>query len=347
MAPVNAIRQTNTNTIKTFVVILLALMVLSVIIARAFANSLTKPIIQLGKDAKVISGGDLEHRAEVMSNDEIGDLATGFNNMAISLKKYIEDLTSVTKEKERIGAELNVATKIQADMLPSIFPAFPERTDIDIFASMDPAKEVGGDFYDLFMVDENHLAVVMADVSGKGVPAALFMVIAKTLIKNHLQNGESVENALMASNNQLCEGNDEMLFVTAWIGVVDLKTGQMEYSDAGHEFPVVLHANGTVDEIHPDKKRPPLAAMEGMEYLKDTLTLGAGDKLFLYTDGVPEATNAHNELYGMDRLLDVLKKHTSDDPKTILQSVRADVDAFVGDADQFDDLTMLAFERRM
>ena len=347
LAPVDQMNSNIKNMMLVFILLFFAILVAMAVFITKSTNDFTKPIIALESDAKEIASGNLDHRAVVHNNDEVGDLAQSFNEMAKNLKTYIADLTKVTAEKERIGAELNVATKIQADMLPSIFPAFPDRTDIDIYASMDPAKEVGGDFYDLFMVDEGHLAVVMADVSGKGVPAALFMVIAKTLIKNHLQNKESVEDALIATNNQLCEGNDEMLFVTAWIGVVDLKSGHVEYCDAGHEFPIVLHTDGTVEEFHPTKKRPPLAAMEGMVYLKDTMDLCDGDKLFLYTDGVPEATDASGELYGMDRLKSCLEKHTADTPEQILVAVRADVDAFVGEADQFDDLTMLAFERKL
>lgn len=338
-----------TNYIRTAIIVFVVLFVVVTLtvffVVKKFAKKLTKPILALGADAAEISGGNLDHRAEVIYNDEVGDLAKSFNEMASSLKKYIVDLTNVTAEKERIGAELNVATKIQADMLPSIFPAFPERKDIDIYASMDPAKEVGGDFYDLFMVDENHLALVIADVSGKGVPAALFMVIAKTLLKNHLQAGESVEEVLNSANKQLSENNDEMLFVTAWVAIIDLATGYIEYSDAGHEIGLVLHEGGEVEEIKPVKKKPPLATMDGIRYQKNAFTLHKGDRLFLYTDGVPEATNAAGELYGMKRLEDLLAKNTNTKPSEILVRVREDVDNFVGDAPQFDDLTMLAFMR--
>ncbi|MBQ6442803.1 MAG: SpoIIE family protein phosphatase [Lachnospiraceae bacterium] len=345
MQPVNYIIRFIQTSILIFVVVFVLVALTAFFVVRGFTKKLTDPILALGKDAAEISGGNLDHRAEVVSNDEVGDLAKSFNDMAGSLKQYIEDLTAVTAEKERIGAELNVATKIQADMLPSIFPAFPERKDLDIYASMDPAKEVGGDFYDMFMVDEGHLAVVIADVSGKGVPAALFMVIAKTLLKNHLQAKESVEEVLINTNKQLSENNDEMLFVTAWVAVIDLATGYIEYSDAGHEVALVIHADGTVEEIRPQKKKPPLATMDGIQYRKDTFTLEKGDKLFIYTDGVPEATNADGELYGMKRLEEILAKNIETKPDQILVSVREDVDRFVGEAPQFDDLTMLAFMR--
>jgi len=207
---------------------------------------------------------------------------------------------------------------------------------------MNPAKEVGGDFYDFFLTDDKHLAVVMADVSGKGVPAALIMVIAKTLIKNHLSAGESVEDAMMHSNEQLLENNDEMLFVTAWVGIIDLETGVVEFADAGHEPAFVLRQGQSVELIKHKKKKPPLATIEGTKYLRDEFKLEKGDTLFLYTDGVPEATNANEELFDKDRLEASLNEHVSEDPKSLLASVHADVNAFVGDAPQFDDLTMLA-----
>jgi sigma-B regulation protein RsbU (phosphoserine phosphatase) len=211
---------------------------------------------------------------------------------------------------------------------------------------MDPAKEVGGDFYDFFMVDDSHLGMVIADVSGKGVPAALFMVIAKTLIKNHAQAGESVEEILYNSNNQLCEGNGAELFVTAWCGILDLRTGVLNFAEAGHENPVLLHQDGTAELLTPKRKRPPLAAMEEMRYLPNQVQLKIGDTLFLYTDGVPEATNANDELYGMERLEAFMPAHCNDTPEQLLTAIRAEVDAFVGEAPQFDDLTMLALRIR-
>ncbi|MBR3307888.1 MAG: SpoIIE family protein phosphatase [Lachnospiraceae bacterium] len=276
--------------------------------------------------------------------DELGSLSEEFAGMIDELEDYMKNLQTVTAEKERIGAELDVATNIQASMLPRIFPPFPQRSDIDLYATMDPAKEVGGDFYDFFLLDDDHLAVVMADVSGKGVPAALIMVIARTLIRNHILAGESVEEALTVSSAQLLENNDEMLFVTAWAGIIDLKTGEVEFSDAGHEPAYVLHQDGTVTTIKPKKKRPPLATVEGMKFLKDSFTMVPGDRLYLYTDGVPEATNLDEQLYDKERLEAFLAKHTDLDSEHLLRSVREDVDLFVGTAPQFDDMTMLAVQ---
>ncbi len=279
-------------------------------------------------------------------DDEIGSLSRRFAQMIRDLDEYMVNLQTVTKEKERISAELNVATDIQASMLPQIFPAFPNRKEFDIFASMNPAKEVGGDFYDFFMVDDKHLAVVIADVSGKGVPAALFMVIAKTLIKNNAQAGDSPNEVCFNTNNQLMEGNAGELFVTAWIGIYDIESGELVFADAGHELPFLCHADGRVELVKPKRKKPPLATMEDIPYMEGTIQLQEGDTLFLYTDGVPEATNAHNELFGMERLEKVMQEHFADDPAVLLPNVRREVDAFVGDAPQFDDLTMLSLKIR-
>ena len=246
------------------------------------------------------------------------------------------------KEKERIGAELNVANQIQADMLPRIFPPFPERKDFDIYATMMPAKEVGGDFYDFFLIDDDHLGMVMADVSGKGVPAALFMVIAKTLIKNRLQTGESPAEALTIVNNQLCEGNESQFFVTVWLAVIDLETGDGYEVNAGHEYPAIRRGNGKYELIK-TKHMPAVAFMDGLKYRQSEIHLDPGDRLFVYTDGVPEATNANNELFGNDRLLAALNRNPDAEPSELLPSVKKEIDEFVGDAPQFDDITMLGF----
>lgn len=242
------------------------------------------------------------------------------------------------------AAELNVATNIQKSMLPCIFPAFPERKEFGIYATMMPAKEVGGDFYDFFMIDERHLAIVMADVSGKGVPAALFMVIGKTLIKDHTQPGRSLGEVFMEVNNLLCESNSEGLFITAFEGVLDLVTGEFRYVNAGHEMPF-LYRKG-VFEAQKIKPGFVLAGMEDMQYREGVLTLDAGDKIFQYTDGVTEATNAHNELYGMERLDAVLNRNSKGAPGEIVDAVKEDIDIFVGEAPQFDDITMLCLEYR-
>lgn len=246
-------------------------------------------------------------------------------------------------QAERIGAELNVATQIQASMLPCIFPAFPSRREFDIYATMTPAKEVGGDFYDFFLVDDDHLALVMADVSGKGVPAALFMVIAKTLLKNAVQTGLGPKAALEKVNNQLCENNEAEMFVTVWLGVYEISSGKLVAANAGHEKPAILRADGKF-ELYSDKHGFVLAGMENTRYREYALQLEAGDALFVYTDGVAEATDARNTLYGTQRMLDALNRNPGAGPEALLRQVKADIDAFVGEAPQFDDITMLALK---
>ncbi len=282
---------------------------------------------------------------EIRTGDELEQLADAFRRMEEDMITYIRSLMTITAEKERIGAELNVATQIQADMLPRLFPAFPERPEFDIYATMDPAKEVGGDFYDFFLVDDDHLAVVAADVSGKGVPAALFMVIAKTLIKNHAQNRERPGDVFTNANVQLCEGNDAGLFVTAWMGVLELSTGEFVYVNAGHNPPLLKRAGGSFEWL---KSRPGfvLAGMEGVRYRENRLTLEAGDRLFLYTDGVTEATNSGLELFGEARLQAALNERRELPVKALLTELKSCLDKFVGEAEQFDDITMLGLEYR-
>lgn len=260
--------------------------------------------------------------------------------IAARTRRLLERQIKDSEERQRISTELDVATRIQADMLPCIFPAFPERPEFDIYATMNPAKEVGGDFYDFFMVDETHLAIVIADVSGKGVPAALFMVIGKTLINDHTKPGVDLGEVFSEVNELLCRSNNEGLFITAFEGVLDLVTGEFTFVNAGHEMPFIAKA-GSVYEAH--KLRPGfvLAGMEDMVYQSGSIQLSPGDKIFQYTDGVTEATNAAHELYGMERLSEVLVKNTDKKPAELLPTVKADIDAFVGEAPQFDDITML------
>ncbi len=279
-------------------------------------------------------------RPYMNDNTEVGYLARSYARMVTDLDTYMENLTRMTAERERIGTELDVAAHIQSSMLPCIFPAFPDREEFDIYAVMNPAREVGGDFYDFFMVDETHLAVVMADVSGKGVPAALFMVIGKTLIKDHTQSGKSLSAVFIDVNNLLCESNSEELFITAFEGVLDLETGEFRYVNAGHEVPYISSGG---EEFKPYKVRAGfvLAGMEGTRYRAGVMQLQAGDRIFLYTDGVPEATNAENELYGSGRMKDALNRNLTAGPEELLRTVKEDVNCFVGRASQFDDLTML------
>jgi sigma-B regulation protein RsbU (phosphoserine phosphatase) len=293
------------------------------------------------------NGGEIDDCIEsIKTGDELEELADSVIHMEKDIVQYIDNIQSITSEKERISAELDVASKIQYDMLPGEFPPFPDRTEFDIYAIMDPAKEVGGDFYDFFLVDHDHLGIVIADVSGKGVPAALFMVIAKTLIKNRALSGERVDEVFTHANNQLCEGNAEDMFVTAWIGIIELSTGHMQWCDAGHEIPYLIHGDGSIEKIMPERKKLPLAAIEDTGYVSNELDLNRGDMIFLYTDGVPEACDMNDELYGIRRLEQALSSEYRADPETLLKAIRSDVDGFVGEAPQFDDLTMLCIQYR-
>lgn len=340
------IKEMNKQIVLVLVIFLsVALLVTAVVILMSFRFSkrLAKPILTLTDGAGRISGGDLDFQIKVDSDDETALLGDAFNHMTHSLKEYIENLSRVTAEKERIGAELDVAKHIQASMLPCIFPAFPQMPELDIYATMTPAKEVGGDFYDFFLVDNDHLAMVMADVSGKGVPAALFMVIAKTLLKNVSQTGLSPKAVLENVNDQLCENNEAELFVTVWLGILEISTGKMICANAGHEYPVLKKRGGDYELIK-DKHGFVLAGMEGAKYKEYELVLNPGDKLYLYTDGVAEATDANNELYGTDRMLEALNRNKDTQSTELLLKMKEDIDLFVGAAPQFDDITMLALK---
>ena len=333
------------------IVIMVAIVTIicTVLLIRYMRSHVVAPLSEVSDKVKRYaasdhSGDTSEHKVYVKTRDEIRELADSFNLMVDDIDSYIKNIANISAEKERIGVELNVATRIQADMLPKIFLEAKADTSYAIHASMDPAKEVGGDFYDFFVVDDDHILIVIADVSGKGVPAALFMVVAKTLIKNYGISGKSPADIFYCANNQLCEGNDEELFVTAWLGIIELSTGRLQYTDAGHENPIVIKKNGSADFLTVPKKKMPLGAWDGMEYDDYETYLEHGDMILLYTDGVPEATNANKELFGIERLIRATKRYgKSKNPKNLLKGIREDVDEFVGNAEQFDDLTMLGF----
>ena len=305
------------------------------------------PILAVTDEAKRFADSNTpsDKLSAINKNDEIGVLAKAVGKMETDIVEYVENLTMVTAEKERIGAELSIATQIQADMLPGIFPAFPEKPEFDIYATMNPAKEVGGDFYEFFMVDASHLAIVMADVSGKGVPAALFMVIGKTLIKDHTLPGRDLGEVFTKVNELLCESNSEGLFITAFEGVLDLVSGEFIFVNAGHEIPFICKKDGSYE---PYKIRAGfvLAGMEGIQYKCGAMQLSPGDRLFQYTDGVTEAMDQEGRLYGMERLGEILARNAELEPMELLGKIKEDIDAFVGDAPQFDDITMLCLEYR-
>ncbi len=328
------------------IVISFAIIGLTIIVYIFFVRAMvTKPIGQLTEFTEEITSTNAFEgkRIDIETGDEIESLSQSFNFMLEELEEYIHNLAKITAEKERIGAELDVARHIQGSMLPCIFPAFPERHEFDIYATMTPAKEVGGDFYDFFLVDDDHLALVIADVSGKGVPAALFMMISKTLIKSATQNGLSPKEVLEKVNNQLCESNDAEMFVTVWLGIMEISTGKMKCANAGHEFPAIMHSGGDW-ELYKDRHGFVLAGMENSKYREYEIDLKQGDRIFVYTDGVAEATDINNNLYGTDRMIDALNRAKDKRCGELLKYIHEDIDTFVGEADQFDDITMLTLE---
>ena len=286
-----------------------------------------------------------EKGAAAIRQNEIGQLSEDFIELTSEIDHYIDSIEQITKENERITAELELASKIQSSMLPSIFPAFPERGDVDIYAVMDPAREVGGDFYDFFFIDPDHLGIVIADVSGKGIPGALFMMISKVILQNCASIGGSPAEIMKRTNKMICANNKEEMFVTIWFGILDVSSGQMKAVNSGHEYPAFRKKDGKF-ELMKRKHNIATGIMEGVSYSEYEIQMNPGDKIFLYTDGVPEATSKEMELYGTDRLIDALNQKGDGTPYDILMEVRHSVNEFVKDAEQFDDLTMMCVEYR-
>lgn len=328
----------------TMIVLLVISLILCSTGATLLAGRIVKPLTIMTKRISEMGEGHFNFKVKDVykTKDEIQVIAEAFSALSDRTQNYIEQITKITAEKERIGAELNVAANIQADMLPRIFPPYPNNKEFDLFASMTPAKEVGGDFYDFFMIDDSHIALVMADVSGKGVPAALFMVIAKTLIKDRALQGGTPAEILDDVNAQLCEGNEASLFVTVWLAIIDLKTGEGMAANAGHEHPALRHKGGEFQLVE-YRHSPAVAVMEGMKFREHPFKLEPGDTLFVYTDGVPEATDKNNQLFGNDRMLEALNRDKDAHPKAVLKNVNDGISEFIGDAEQFDDTTMLCF----
>ncbi len=332
----------------TFVVLLvefLSAIVFITVFSAVMNRRIISPITKIGKEASlfVTKGGKPSAELEqIPYNDEIGTLAKAISKMEVDIHNYINDLTNITAEKERIGTELKVATQIQSDMLPSVYPAFPDHSEFDLFATMSPAKEVGGDLFDYLILDKNRILFMVGDVSGKGVPAALFMVITKTLLVSHAVQGMSPSQIFEMTNNQLSQNNASSMFVTCWLGIFSLDTGELTYVNAGHPSPVLCRSEGKIDYVR-EKPDFVLAAMPGVKYTEHILKMSKGDSLFVYTDGVTEATDSQNQLFGEERLLDAVSKTSGMNALDSLKEVRRHVDAFVGEGEQFDDITMLNF----
>lgn len=280
----------------------------------------------------------------IRTGDELQELAESVLRMEQGILEHVRNITKITADKERISTELNVATEIQADMLPRIFPAFSERQEFDIYASMTPAREIGGDFYDFFLLDDDHLVMTVGDVSGKGVPAALFMVIAKTLLKNQAICGCSPGQIFENVNDQLCENNEAEMFVTVWLGIMQISTGKVVAVNAGHEYPAIQRRDGSFELLR-DRHGFVLGGLAGAVYQEYEFTIEPGGGLFLYTDGVAEATSDREELFGTDRMLEALNREPDASPDKLAGRVKAAIGEFVGAAPPFDDITMLSLRR--
>ena len=329
----------------TIIVLLSIIVVLAIAAAIIVSRRIVKPLELITKRVQSLSGDDLQFKMEDVyrTHDEIELLAESFAMLSEKTIEYISEVARISAEKERIGAELSLATRIQADMLPNIYPAFPERPEFDIYASMTPAKEVGGDFYDFFLVDDDHLCLFIADVSGKGVPAALFMMASMIILANNAQMGKSPAQILHDTNSAICANNREEMFVTVWLGILEISTGKLTAANAGHEFPAVKLPNGDF-ELFKDKHGFVIGGIDGSNYQEYDIQLEPGSKVFIYTDGVPEATNSEQELFGDGRMVDALNKAKDVSPKEVLEKVNEAVNDFVKEAEQFDDLTMLCVE---
>lgn len=313
-----------------FVVFGMLFIVVYFLIKKLVVDNMAKINRSLAK----ITSGNLDTVVDVRTNEEFASLSDDINSTVLTLKRYIAEAAA------RIDKELEFAKTIQHSAIPTVFPPYPGHSEFDIYAAMDTAKEVGGDFYDFYFVGENKLGFLIADVSGKGIPAAMFMMTAKTIIKGYAESGKSVDEVFTIANEKLCESNEAGMFVTAWFGVLDLLTGKVEFVNAGHNPPLVRHKDSTFDYL---KSKPSfvIAGMEGMKYRRNEFFLSPGDEIYLYTDGVTEATDSENRLYGEERLVMFLNTLHGLSGEEICHAVKADVADFVGDAPQFDDITML------
>ena len=312
-------------------------------------NTLLNGIVRMGEgelepiEAKPFSIGEFE-----IMQQEIDRTSLALNHQMDTIRRMERERMeqeNMIKEQERIVKELSTARQIQRSVLPHIFPPFPERKEIDLYASMDPARDVGGDFYDFFFIDEDHLCLVIADVSGKGIPAALFMMFAKRIIEDFARMDLGAGDILEQTNELLCDNNQAEMFVTVWLGILEISTGRMTCSNAGHEYPTICKKSGAF-ELYKDRHSFVIGGMEGVPYKEYTLSMEPGDKLFVYTDGVPEAIDKNDEMFGVARMVEALNNNAAGRPEEILRNVRSAVDAFVGDAEKFDDLTMMCLEYR-
>jgi len=325
-------------------VMLIGLLIISLVIIWA-SIGITKPIRKLVGLAEVLATGNLNVQMEnIKGEDEIHELAVVFNKMVIDLKQHIEDLTETTKAKQAVESELKIARQIQESLLPRIWPAFPDREEFDLFAKNIPAKEVAGDFYDFFFLDDNTLAIIIADVSGKGIAAGLFMAVTRTLMKTVCQKGVEPAEAVEKANKILCQDNDACMFTTLFLAIYSVDSGKFSFTNAGHNLPIILDKNGECKFLEAVSNIA-MGIDDEHLYNQGDSNLEVGDSLVLYTDGVTEATDGSDNLYGEERFCDILKINVSNPVEVLLNIIEVDLDKFQGEH-QFDDITML-FIRRM
>ncbi|MBP5467060.1 MAG: SpoIIE family protein phosphatase, partial [Clostridia bacterium] len=330
--------------VLTVIIAALVVVAATLFMKLQFVNPLKNINKEAARFAKENSAPDRPLCEKLKSGiNEISVLAAAISDMENETLKYIENLSEAISEKQRMGTELRIASLIQEGSVSSVFPAFPDRTEFDLFALMEPAKEVGGDFYDFFMTDDDHIALVMADVSGKGVPAALFMMATKILINERAHVGGTPAEILGIVNSRISRQNKAEMFITVWLGIFEISTGRLIFANAGHDDPAFL-LNGGDFNIEKRKHGLAIGAMDGVKYADNEITLNKGDKIFLYTDGVPEATDRNNKMFTAAKMLDALNSDKGGSPESIIKSVRNKVAEFTGDAPQFDDITMLCFE---
>jgi serine phosphatase RsbU (regulator of sigma subunit) len=332
-----AMETRNIFTVLMIIIEFFTFAVLFVLIYIFINQFIVKKIQTVNDTLTQISNGNLDVTVDVRTSEEFNKLSDDINSTVDTLKSYIAEAAA------RIDKELEFAKAIQYSALPSVHPLYSGRKEFEIFAQMDTAKEVGGDFYDFYFLSDDKLAFLIADVSGKGIPAALFMMTAKTLIKSLAEAGLSVNEIFTVANKKLCENNDAGMFVTAWMGILDLKTGVVTFANAGHNPPLVCHSDGSFEyyKVHSGFV---LAGMEEINYRKNEMQLKSGDIIYLYTDGVTEATDLNKKFYGEEKLKNLLNSLPHSDTEAICKAVKNDVDVFVGEAPQFDDITMLCLK---
>ncbi len=331
--------------LRQMVVLSVILIGVSVLLSILLSRRITLPIKRMTRKVSQIDGENILFETEDIfrTGDEIETLAFAFETMSLKIRQYITDIVEISTQKERMGTELRVAMEIQRSMLPNQFPLFPARKEFDVFASMDTAREVGGDFYDLFMTDEDHIALVVGDASGKGVPAALFMVYTKAYIKSRALAGGTPAEILTDVNELLAESNDQRMFTTVWLAILEISTGRFVYANAGHERPAIKRA-GEEYCLDLTKHGLVLGGMRGTRYSDAEMTLQRGDRIFMYTDGVTEAHQEAREFFGSARMLETLNKNSGLSPAELLPVVKTAIDEYVGSTSHFDDLTMLSLE---